>query len=205
MRNKTKNLSILLLTLVTTSFAIGLSNARVHAVTEGSKNVGVTVETTCSFTNESASYSYSLSPVPGTSTDTTSLSDSQKIPFTVACNDLNGFVVKAVGYTGDVEGTTTMSGPDGTIATGTSGANSYWAFRVSSATASGTTVSTNYGAADTWYAVPASATPIASFAATSSGATVTGSVRTDYKVFVASTQPSGTYTGKVKYTILGNS
>lgn len=210
MRNKIKYIPIMILTLVTALSAVGLSSARVKAATEGTKNASVTVEKTCAFTNEASSYSTALSAGSGMSVDTTGLSDEKKPPFTVACNDLNGFLVKAVGFSPDKdnptgkEGNTDMYGPDGTIPTGTSGTNSYWAFHVTP-TATGTTVTSDYAGASSWYAVPATAQTVADFAATHSGVTVTGSVRADYKVYVSGAQPASSYTGAMKYTILGNS
>lgn len=212
MRNKIIYIPVMTLTLITALSVVGLSAARVSADDEPPyRDASVTVETTCAFTSEERKEPYALSVASGNSVDTTDLSDEEKPPFEVSCNDLNGFVVEAVGFSPDADnkdgavGNTAMYSPVGTIPTGTSGTESYWAFRVSSATATGTDVESDYSADDTWYTIPGgNGATIASFKAKGDGTTVTGLVRTDYKVYASAAQAAGSYTGKVKYTLVQN-
>ena len=211
MQNKIKYIPTTILTLMTLATATGLSSVAASAATEGSRNASVTVETTCTFTGGESTYDIALTGIPGTSVDTLAYDSTAKPSFSVSCNDINGFKVKAIGFSPNassagegVDGNTTMYGVNGTIATGTSGSDSYWAFRTSALTASaGSTATTNYGAANTWYAIPSVLTSVADFTGVGAS-TVTGTVRTDYKVYTSPSQAAGTYTGKVKYYIVGN-
>ena len=124
------------------------------------------------------------------------------------CNDDEGFAIFAAGYTGDEIGgtnSTKLVGTNGNIVTGTatSGNTSNWAMKL--ATNSGATypitLDNSFGA---YSAVPASYTKVAHRdSGTDIGTGATGaSLTTTYAAFVSQTQPAGTYSGKVKYTLV---
>ena len=125
------------------------------------------------------------------------------------CNDAGGYAVYAIGHTGDTYGNTvlTYTAPDGATTdptydirtgTATSGSTSAWAMKLDATP--GASTATIENGFDNYSAVPSDYTKVASLSTATSG---TGaSVSTTYATFVSSTQPSGTYTGKVKYTLV---
>ena len=205
MKNKIKFLPIGILTLTTMVSGAALAGSSAIAT---SNNASVTVTTSCGYTSGS-SFSTTLSVDAG-ETHTTESDAPSKSSFSVTCNNPDGFKVNAIGFSptasseGEgVEGTTYLYSSAGTIATGTSGADSYWAFKVSSTSASGTTASIVSPYSD-YSVIPSSSTAVVNFAATDSTDDVTGTVKTDYKIFASSSQPAGTYTGAVKYVLVEN-
>lgn len=208
MKNKLKYLPVLTLISATALSGAVLMGSPVSADTTASKTAQVNVvDTSCAFTGASSSYTSTLTLAPGN--DATTEGDTSKTIFQMSCNDYRGFVVQAIGSSPDathpsgLDGNTSLYSTAGTIATGTSGANSYWAFKVNTSDPSYTSSSTTYTVAPgytSYSVVPSTAQSIISYSNTT-GNTVTGTLRTDYKVYVNSTQPSGTYTGKVKYTV----
>ena len=205
MKNKLKYLPTFILTLMTVFAGAVLSGAGASA--DITKNAVVNVVTACSFTNAESSFTTSFSIAAGGTETTESLT---RPTFGVTCNNNTGFTVNAIGFSPDsthtsgYDGNTSMYGPYGTIATGTSGTDSYWAFKVSSASATGATAST-VSPYSGYSNIPSTTTPIVSFSAPSTlGTHVTGSIRTDYKVHGNPALAAGTYTGKVKYTIVTN-
>lgn len=204
MKNKIKYLPIGILTLTTAVSGVALSSARVAADTQGSRDVSVTVGTSCNF-SESSSYSGSLSVYPGNTSNTEA--DSSKSFSQVTCNNPNGFSIQAQGFSPDSEHPDGYAGNTwlydslngGTIPTGNSGEGSYWSFRVSQAfSTTQTTVTPGY---NVYTLVPENPVTIVSFNSTTSS-TVIGAVRTDYQVHVGSVQTAGAYKGSVKYTIV---
>ncbi|MBQ3353479.1 hypothetical protein IJG89_04065 [Candidatus Saccharibacteria bacterium] len=124
----------------------------------------------------------------------------------VLCNDANGFAIYAIGYTGQTYGTTTLVGANSnqTIATGTgTSGTSQWAMKLNTNANATYAVSLDngYGA---YSLVPGSYTKVAHRdSATDIGTNATGAeLSTTYAAFIASTQASDTYNGKVKYTMV---
>lgn len=207
MKNKSKYLSISILTLTTAAIGTGLASPVAFADTTGSKPASVIVASACTFTSQ-ASASNSLSLFAGGSANTES--NQSKTEIVVSCNNPNGFALQAVGMapTHDspsemVEGATALynATDDISIPTGASGTDSYWSFKVSRATV--TAPYTITPAYSTYNSVPSQPTSILTVNATSSPIVI-GIIRTDYQVYASTTQPSGAYTGAVKYTILPN-
>ena len=195
MKNKITYLPILSLTLVTALSAFALTTGDAKA--EVSKNTVVTVPDACSFTT--SGFEWTVSAVGGQSYNT----ENETKSASVTCNEPSGFVIKAVGKNGDTVSTNLTGASTGlNIATNTSGTNSYWAFKVSSATSSSTSPSIAAGY-DGYHVVPGEATEIISYPG-SATAVVTGSFRTDYKISISTTQAADTYTGGVQYTIVPN-
>ena len=208
MKNKSKYLPSLILTLMTVFCGTILSGSHVGAATTGSKNVSVTVVPACYFTNESDTYTTTLPVTPGTPTNTESLTKTN-LQFT--CGSSAGFSIQAVGFSPNsaggegVLGNTVMYNPTGSIPTGTSGTSaSRWAFKVTSATSSTSyTIQGNYG---NYSNIPSTATDIVTYTGTATpGVAVTGTIRTDYEVYAIGSQLPGTYTGAVKYILAVNS
>ena len=123
------------------------------------------------------------------------------------CNDAGGYAIYAVGFTGEKVGdtnSTKLVGAEGNIATGTatSGDTSNWAMKLATTGSSYlATLENGYGSFSN---IPASYTKVASYsAATDAGVGATGSsLTTTYAAYISRTQDSGTYIGKVKYTMV---
>ena len=130
----------------------------------------------------------------------------------VYCNDNEGFAIFASGYTGDEIGeanstklVNSTSAVNNTISTGiaTSGNTSNWAMKL--ATNSGATYAlTLDNGFNAYSAVPSTYTKVAHRdSGTDIGTGATGaSLTTTYAVYVNQTQPAGTYSGKVIYTLV---
>ena len=143
------------------------------------------------------------------------------------CNDSNGFAIYAIGYTDDTDGNNVLInatlGDTYDIATGTliTGANSQWAMKLSTITSpvptypiiiAGSTADTDKEQGDpdftSFQEVPDDYTKVAYRKAgtdinptgqsTAEGATL----KSTYQVYISQTQPAGTYTGQVKYTMV---
>ena len=132
--------------------------------------------------------------------------------FKVICNDNSGFSVYAVGYSNEKIGNNkmlaTVSGelaPSFDIVTGTasSGSTSNWAMKLSpvAGTYAPTILSDTNGSFSSYHVVPESYVRVATFPNGTDG--TNGSAFTStYATYVTSAQPSGTYSSKVKYTIV---
>ncbi len=126
-------------------------------------------------------------------------SDIGTTSFSVSCNDANGFAIYAVGYSGDVEGDTKMLGDNGSYidtGTATAGDISNWAMKV---TPGAGVVSAN--GFNNYSAIPANFTRVVEKQADISLGTVVSATST-YQVYPSLSQPAGTYTGQVKYTLV---
>ncbi len=119
------------------------------------------------------------------------------------CNDINGFSLYSIGYTGNTAGNTVLSSdagstydiPTGTATSGTSN----WAMKVNAVT--GPTTPTIYNSFDNYHSVPSDYTKVAGYSGTTDS-TDGSSVTTTYAVYIAPSQMTGTYTGKVKYIMV---
>lgn len=139
------------------------------------------------------------------------------------CNDNNGFAIYAIGYTDDEDGknvlTSSTLGSTYDIATGTatSGNTSNWAMRLTAITSptptypiivAGSTDDTDKEQGDPDYsafqAVPDDYTLVAKrTSGTDIGTSAeSASFKTTYQAYISKTQPAGTYTGQVKYTMV---
>ncbi len=142
------------------------------------------------------------------------------------CNDASGFSVFAIGYTGDIAGsnvlTNSTSGTSHDIntstATGPVGGvdNSAWAMKLGKVTtpspaypvilagSSDDPDSSNTTDYSAYQEVPNTYTKVAyRTSGTDIGSGAEGSTfTTTYAVYISKTQPAGTYTGKVKYTLV---
>ena len=139
------------------------------------------------------------------------------------CNDNNGFAIYAIGYTDDTDGknvlTNSTLGSTYDIVTGTatSGNTSNWAMKLSTVTSpaptypiiiAGSTDDTEKEQGDpdftAFQEVPDDYERVAyRTAGTDIGAGAEGTtLKTTYQAYINATQPAGTYTGQVKYTLV---
>ena len=139
------------------------------------------------------------------------------------CNDNEGFAIYAIGYTDNEDGknvlTNSTLGSTYDIETGTaiSGSTSDWAMKLATITSptptypiiiAGSTDDTEKAQGDpdysTFQEVPDDYAKVAyRTAATDIGTNAEGStLKTTYQAYISKTQPAGTYTGQVKYTLV---
>ena len=168
-----------------------------------SANASVTVGTACTFTAtvDSAHSANISNGISGTDIGKTTLS--------TVCNDSGGYAIYAIGFSNDEYGATDLSSDISStynISTGTntSGDSSSWAMKLTSEP--GTTTATIENGYDNYNMVPDDYTKVATLnTVTDPGSTTSAtgsSVSTTYQTYISPTQPAGTYTGKVKYTLV---
>ena len=128
---------------------------------------------------------------------------------TAFCNDNRGFAIYAIGYTDEIDGKNVMVSSvssDHDIVTGTAtNGNSQWAMKLSAVTSPTPTYPvTIQNGFDSFHTVPDDYTLVAKReTSTDVGANAEGaSFTSTYQIYVSPTQPSGTYTGKVKYVMV---
>ena len=194
--HKTKTISIIL-AIITVFFGFVLTNSFASAEGKGGDD-----DISCTF-SYTAGDDHTVSVLSGSYTTNIGTTD-----FTTKCNDDNGFAIYTVGNTNDEHGNNKMSAtiggslaPDYDILTGTntSGANSSWAIKLTATP--GQYSPTIENGFDEYSNIPDEYTKAVSFTS-STDSTVGSSIRTNYAIFVSVTQPAGTYTGKVKYTLV---
>ncbi len=166
-----------------------------------SLGASVTVGTACNFSGNVDSQHNA------TITNGINSTDIGKTTLNVTCNDQGGYAVYAIGYTNDEYGNTSLKSSisdDYNIPTGTStsGNTSNWSMKLS--TVPGTTTATIENNYNNYHAVPDDYTKVATLnTITNPGTSTTGSsVSTTYQAYISPTQPAGTYSGKVKYTLV---
>lgn len=127
------------------------------------------------------------------------------------CNDSDGFTIYAIGYTNNEEGNNTLTnstlGSTYNITTGTvtSGNASKWAMKLSTISSPTPTYPiTIQNSFDSFHNVPDDYVLVAKRTlGTDVGTNAEGStIKTTYQVYIAQSQPAGTYTGQVKYTLI---
>ena len=197
---------VLLFATVLTGVVLSSPITKADSQKTETSNVSVTVNSACTLyggpngTETSGSSIYSATIDPGTSAEI----NGSKL--TTICNDPNGYSLYAIGYSNDAYVTPTntqMIGAYGNINTGTNtiGDNSSWSMKL--AAASGVTPPTILNNFDNYHVVPATYTQIAKYtSSTSSGTAAGAAVQAKYQVYISSGQLAGTYTGKVKYTMV---
>lgn len=125
------------------------------------------------------------------------------------CNDSNGFAIYSIGYTNEEYGNNVLTnaslGSSANIVTGTatSGNTSNWAMKLTTDTSATYPISIE-NSYDSFHTVPNDYELVAKrTSATDMGETATGSIfTTTYQAYIAELQPAGTYSGKVKYTLV---
>ena len=177
--------------LVLTNFAMAESSQTVE------KTATVHVEYSCSM-SQTINSAHTLTLDPGRSQENIGTST-----FNATCNDLNGYAIYAVGYSGDSEGNTDMIAndlaPTYNIKTGTSGTDSYWAVKL----ATGNSNISILNSFNDYHAIPTSYTKVAQ--RTSGAAANESALTSTYKVNVSGSQAAGTYEGKVRFALMNPS
>ena len=192
--------SMATVTLVAGAF---LSSFNVSADDNAIDNVAVTVPVSCSLEGTGMN-SHNASIVNGTYQ-----ADIGSTTLKAFCNDNNGFAIYAIGFTDDEYGKTVLTnstlGASTDIATGTatSGSTSNWAMKLatSSSATYPLTLDNSFG---NYHNVPTEYTKVAHRdSGTDTGTSAVGSELTStYAAYMSKTQPAGTYTGQVKYTLV---
>ena len=168
------------------------------AVTSGNTEAKVTVTSSCSMINV-VDQEHTATIVNGHFEEGIGETTLQSF-----CNDLNGYAIYAVGFSNYTYGDNTMaSSVDSAYniqtGTATSGDTSSWSMKIGSV--AGTYAPTIENSFNNYHTVPSTYTKIASFPAVTD--TVEGSsVTATYATYISPYQVAGTYTGKVKYTLL---
>ena len=163
--------------------------------------VVLTVQTACSLASSGSNdTTYTTQLTPGGNDQAITGST-----FTVTCNDAGGWALYAVGNSDattktSMDSSTNVDGDDIVTGTTLNGSVSNWAFKLAAGTEShaGAAITTGYTG---FSAIPATQTKVASNA-TGSERTTSATVTATYGVGVSSTQATGTYTGKVLYTLV---
>lgn len=129
--------------------------------------------------------------------------------FRAFCNDNDGFAVYAIGYTDGQNGKNVLTdsslGSDYDIisGTGTNGATSQWAMKVSAiASPSITHPVTIENSFESFREIPQDYTMVAKQNAGTNSGTIMTEFNTSYQAYVSNTQPAGTYVGQVKYILV---
>ena len=143
-----------------------------------------------------------------TATNNSYTTDIGTTTFSAVCNDNAGFAIYTVGYSNNEYGNNKMLAnvnntldPTYDIATGTatSGDTSNWAMKLSAVSGDYTpTIVNNF---NSYSSIPNEYTKAVSFPSTTDD-TVGSELRSTYAIYLSSTQPAGTYTGEVKYTLV---
>ena len=127
------------------------------------------------------------------------------------CNDPSGYAIYVVGYGGNTTGnnklqsSTLGSNYDISTGTATSGSTSQWAMKLTKVTDTSQTYLPDnlsiVNSFDNYHTVPDNYTKAANYTSTTD-ATLGSKLTTTYAAYIAGNQPSGTYVGQVKYTLV---
>ena len=172
------------------ALSVGVS-AYESTSTTATKNASVTVSAACSFSAGGGEYSRTV--YGGSNTEITANN------ITTSCNDLNGYAIYAIGYSGDSYDSNTHTdlitslGDSYNIKTAGNTYGSNWQMKITPVTNAVTTNNFN-----TYQNIPDTFTKVAQYTANTNNGTITPS----YQVSIANSQPAGTYTGKVKYVLV---
>ena len=189
----------------------GVFAAAINTMTD---NIEVTVPASCSITNGNTDATAAVANVVNNYSKTVNNGQYTTIGASdheqgetpdntveVTCNAQTGtdagWKLTAIGA-GDTGYETDLHSGTDVIPSGThaeSGATSNWDFKVTQ-TGNAATAANGFSFA-TWTAVPEQEKDLA----TGTGSTAAGAFTMEYSVYVSGTQPGGTYTGAVKYTL----
>ncbi len=204
-------LGLFVATLVSFLFLSSSRSSAAEISASTSVNATVSVLEACTMDGDYSTYVPHTAVIPAG----TNKSDIGLSTFRVICNDAEGFSVYAVGYANyEIGNTKLLASVNGTlnptydIETGLSmDANtSSWAMKLTavSGTYAPTIQSDTNGSFVSYHVVPSTSTKVATFnGITDAGNNATGSAfSATYRANIKSTQPAGTYSGIVKYTMV---
>ena len=200
------------LTFTTVVAGMALTNPGAQAAQQATARASVTVESTCSMT-ATINTAHNATMVNGTYSGGTYPDGIGKTTIQTFCNDQNGYSIYAVGFTNNELGNTVLKGSNlssaydivtGTATSGSAGSDvSNWAMKVSSV--AGTYAPTIMNGFNDFSIVPSAYTKVATFTSstdTAQGTNIGSSIETTYAAYISNGQPSGTYTGQVKYVLV---
>ena len=213
-----------LLCLLGTVFLLGLTLSSTHAFADNDSvvdEVNITVPVSCTLSGTGTD---SHNATINNGQYNSAIGESTIKAF---CNDSNGFSVYAIGYTDDTDGknvlTNSTLGDTYDIETGTSttGNTSQWAMKLSTITSpvptypiiiAGSTADTDKEQGDpdftSFQEVPDDYVKVAYRKAatdinpTGQSTAEGAALKSTYQAYISPTQPAGTYTGQVKYTMV---
>ena len=169
------------------------------------KNAVVTVGASCSM-DSTVSSAHTATIAPGGYNKEIGLTN-----VAITCNDNGGYAIYAIGFGDDTLGNNVLhstttgttdinTGNDFASATGSYSSNtSQWAMQVNNV--SGSSIPTIVNNFDSLSLVPTTYTKVAEYNAATT-ASSTSAITTKYGAYIAIGHPAGTYTGKVKYTLV---
>ena len=205
MLSKSKeNLTIASLVGITSLAGILLTLPTASAETEAVDTVTITVPSACSMSGTITTGNEHTATVDsGTYVD-----DIGETTLKTICNDSNGFSIYAIGYTNNEYGNTVLKSSLDTTSnvvtgTATSGNTSNWAMKLTAVSNdyTPTILSDTNGSFSSYHIIPSTYTKVATKDSVTD-ATNGSNIKTTYAVYMNPTQPAGTYTGKVKYTLV---
>ncbi|MBQ8156409.1 hypothetical protein IJ101_01335 [Candidatus Saccharibacteria bacterium] len=170
-----------------------------------SRNAVVTVGASCSM-DSTVSSAHTATIAPGGYNKEIGLTN-----VAITCNDNGGYAIYAIGFGDDTLGNNVLhstttgttdinTGNDFASATGSYSSNtSQWAMQVNNV--SGSSIPTIVNNFDSLSLVPTTYTKVAEYNAATT-ASSTSAITTKYGAYIAIGHPAGTYTGKVKYTLV---
>ena len=212
---------LLAITLLAGTVMMGSRANADPVVGSAQATASVNVLAACTLSGGNNNFSATVSNGATVTTENTALFGATT-PIKATCNDPNGLSIYAIGYSGNTDGNNKMVSSIGSsydISTGTSGNDSYWSMKLTPVSGSYTPIivgstedtqktaeTTNYSS---WANIPASYAKVAYYTANtdmddpSAGTTANGSsVTPAYQIHISSSQAAGSYTGKVKYTLI---
>lgn len=167
-----------------------------------SANASVTVSAACSFERTSGSGEYTGILANNSSATITGST------FAASCNDAGGYDIYAVGYSNDTFGVTDLifnNTIDSPYNIKTDGTGSNWGMSLTAATTDKPVIVSGFGNSENPHVIPSTYTKIASYNGVTLGDSdniVPQNITVSYTANASSTQPAGTYTGAVKYTMV---
>ena len=173
-----------------------------------SANASVTVSAACSFERISGSGEYTGILANNSSATITGST------FAASCNDAGGYDIYAVGYSNNTFGVTDLifnNTIDSPYNIKTDGTGSNWGMSLTAATTDKPVIVSGFGDSGNPHVIPSTYTKIASYngvtlddsdSDSDSDNLVPQNITVSYTANASSTQPAGTYTGAVKYTMV---
>ncbi len=194
-QTKTNTRGVLLILVLSPAFILlnpMSSFETASAATNATADASVTITDSCSLSAINSDHQASLS------LGTYGTIDEDTV-FTITCNGLGGYKVYAIGDGDETDKTSLHGAASDIIATGTDteGDVSSWHFKLSQAT-NHALIAEGF---DAIHAIPAASALVVSRAA-GTIATAPDSFHVTYSSYISPTQSPGTYTGKVKYTLV---
>ncbi|MBR3353496.1 hypothetical protein IKG49_02800 [Candidatus Saccharibacteria bacterium] len=188
----------------------GLGNCYADDNTTSVDQINITIQESCSVEGVIASGGEHTA----TAMNNNYYSEIGTTTFNTYCNDNGGYAIYAIGYSNDEYGNTLMKhDSDATLdfdtGTQTSGPISNWAMKLTKVSGlyEPTIHEDSDGPYTAYHVVPDTMTKVASFVSNTevpaTGQSAIGSsFTTTYAAWISATQSAGTYTGKVRYTLV---